>query len=54
MVLILASSVFINADTADHEEGLWNKNVIGPVKTGHICTNYTCLENGTLFGYCVR
>ena len=21
--------------------------VTGPAKTGHICTNYTCSENGT-------
>ena len=24
--------------------------VIGPAKTGHICTNYTHLENGTFLG----
>ena len=26
----------------------------GPVKTGHICTNYTPLENGTFLGLCLR
>ena len=25
--------------------------VTGPAKTGHICTNYTCLENGTFLGH---
>ena len=29
------------------------KFVTGPVKTGHVCTNYTCLENGTLLGHCL-
>ena len=24
--------------------------VTGPAKTGHICTNYTCSENGTFLG----
>ena len=27
--------------------------VTGPVKTGHICKNYTCLVNGTFLGHCV-
>ena len=27
--------------------------VTGPVKTGHICTNYTCLENGIFHGHCL-
>ena len=26
----------------------------GPAKTGHICTNYTCSENGTFLGLCLR
>ena len=27
--------------------------VTGPVKTGHICTNYTCSEKGTFLRPCV-
>ena len=27
--------------------------VTGPAKTGHICTNYTCSENGTFLGLCL-
>ena len=27
--------------------------VTGPAKTRHICTNYTCLENGTFLGHCL-
>ena len=27
--------------------------VTGPMKTGHICTNYTPLENGTFLGLCL-
>ena len=27
-----------------------NIYVTGPAKTGHICTNYTCSENGTFLG----
>ena len=23
----------------------------GPAKSGHICTNYTCLVNGTFLGH---
>ena len=26
--------------------------VTGPAKTGYICTNYMCLENGTFLGHC--
>ena len=29
-------------------------NVTGPAKTGHICTNYTCLEKYTFLGPYVR
>ena len=28
--------------------------VTGPAKTGHICTNYTCSENDTFLGLCLR
>ena len=28
-------------------------NVTGPVKTGHICTNYMCSENNTFLGLCL-
>ena len=28
--------------------------VTGPAKTGHICTNYTCPENGTFLGLYLR
>ena len=28
--------------------------VTGPAKTGHICTNYTCSENGTFLDLCLR
>ena len=28
--------------------------VTGPLKTGDICTNYTCSENGTFLGLCLR
>ena len=27
--------------------------VTGPAKTGHICTNYMCLEYDTFFDHCV-
>ena len=26
-------------------------NVTGPTKTGYICTNYTCSENGSFLGH---
>ena len=26
----------------------------GPARTGHICTNYTCSENGSFLGLCLR
>ena len=29
------------------------EHVTGPARTGHICTNYTCLENGDLLGHCL-
>ena len=42
---------FINFDTtissADSYKHFMCKYVTGPAKTGHICTNYTCLENGS-------
>ena len=28
-----------------------NNNVTEPAKAGHICTNYTCLENTTFHGH---
>ena len=30
------------------------KYVTGPAKTGHICTNYTCSENGTFLDLHLR
>ena len=27
--------------------------VTGPAKTGHICTNQACKENGTVLGHCL-
>lgn len=28
-------------------------NILGPVKTGYICSNYTCSENGSFLGLCL-
>ena len=40
-------------DTRMDQNGEWGTNVTGRVKTGHICTNYTCSENSTFLSLCL-
>ena len=46
---IIFTNLFIN-QTGSYD--VITKFVTGPAKTWHICTNYTCLENGIFLGHC--